>query len=64
MDQLTKLKKELKRLLGAEEKLLDFLIYNPDYKEEAVKKIFEVSELILQMKRIIAEIEKDLDSGD
>ena len=64
MDQLTKLKKELKRLLGAEEKLLDFLIYNPDYKKEAVKKIFEVSELILQMKRIIAEIEKDLDSGD
>ena len=64
MDQLTKLKKELERLLNAEERLLDFLIYNPEHKEEAVKKIFEVSELILHMKRIIAEIEKDLDSGD
>ena len=61
---LKSLKKELKRLEHAEERLLDFLIHNPEHKEEAVKKIFEVSELILQMKRIIDEIKKNSNSGD
>ena len=64
MTELKKLKSELTRLLRAEEQLLDFLIHNPEHKEEAVKKIFEVSELILQMRRIIDELKKNSNSGD
>ena len=59
MDQISKLNKELKKLIDAEERLLDFLIFNPEHTSEAVKKIFEVSELILQMKRLILELKKD-----
>ena len=64
MTQIKKLEEELQRLLEAEERLLDFLIYNPEHKDEAVKKIFEVSELILQIRRIISELKKNPDRGD
>jgi len=64
MPQLQKLKKELKRLLEAEEQLLDFLIHHPEHKEDAVKKIFEVSGLILQMREIISEINKNSKTDD
>ena len=64
MTELKKLEKELSRLYEAEERLLNFLIYNPEHRDEAVKKIFEVSELILQMNRIISEIKKNSKTDD
>ena len=64
MTELKKLEKELSRLYEAEERLLNFLIYNPENRDEAVKKIFEVSELILQMNRIISEIKKNSKTDD
>jgi hypothetical protein len=64
MSQLKNLKKELKKLLATEERLLDFLIEHPEHREEAVEKIFEVSGLILKMREIIEELQKDTDSDD
>ena len=64
MEDMKKLKKELNRLIDAEERLLDFLIHNPEHKEEAVKKIFEVSSLIVQMTNIIAELKKNPKTDD
>ena len=62
--KLKDLKKELKKLEITEERLLDFLIHHPEHNKEAVEKIFEVSSLILDMKRIIKEIEKDSNPDD
>tara|TARA_R100001443_G_scaffold101464_1_gene109298 strand:+ start:569 stop:760 length:192 start_codon:yes stop_codon:yes gene_type:complete len=61
---LKELKKELKKLEGTEERLLDFLIDHPEHQKEAVEKIFEVSSLILKMREIIKEMEKDSKSDD
>lgn len=55
---LKSLKKELKRLEEAEERLLDFLIHHPEHQKEAVSKIFEVSSLIISMQKIIEETKK------
>jgi len=61
---LQDLKKELKRLETAEERLLDFLIHHPEHQQEAVTKIFEVSGLIMSMKKIIEEMKKKPKSDD
>lgn len=55
---LKNLEKELKRLEEAEERLLDFLIHHPEHQREAVEKIFEVSSLIMSMKKIIEEAKR------
>jgi hypothetical protein len=62
--KLKELKKELRKLEGTEERLLDFLIDHPEHQKEAVEKIFEVSSLILKMREIIKEMEKDSKSDD
>ena len=58
------LKKELKRLKEAEEKLLYFLIQYPEHRDEAVQKIFEVCSLIVDMERIIKEMKKNPKTDD
>lgn len=55
---LKSLKKELKRLETAEERLLDFLIHHPEHQQEAVQKIIEVAGLIISMKKIIEETKR------
>ena len=61
---LKTLRKELERLQDAEERLLDFLIHNPEHQQDAVNKILEVASLILKMKNIILEMEKNSKTGD
>ena len=58
------LKKELKRLKEAEEKLLAFLIQYPEHRKAAVQKIFEVCSLIVDMERIIKEMKKNPKTDD
>ncbi len=61
---IEQLRKELKILLETEERLLNFLIHNPEHTKEAVEKVFEVSSLILQMRNIIEEMKKQSKSDD
>lgn len=61
---LKDLKKELKRLETAEERLLDFLIHHPEHQQEAVSKIFEVVGLIISMKNIIEEMKRKSSPDD
>lgn len=61
---LKSLKKELKRLKTAEERLLDFLIRHPEHQQEAVQKIIEVAGLIISMEKIIKEMGKNSKLGD
>ena len=61
---LKSLKKELRRLETAEERLLDFLIHHPEHQQEAVQKIIEVAGLIISMQEIIKEMSKNSKLGD
>ena len=61
---LKDLKKELKRLEEAEERLLSFLMQYPEHRKEAVQKIFEVCSLIVSMKKIIKEMKKNPKTDD
>lgn len=61
---LKDLKKELKKLEEAEERLLSFLMQHPEHRKEAVEKIFEVCSLILSMKKIIKEMKKNPKTDD
>ena len=56
---LENLKKELKKLESAESRLLVFLLEEPEHAHIAVKKIFEVAELIVSLKHIIQTIKED-----
>ena len=52
------LRKELRRLESVESRLLNFLIEEPDHAQIAVKKIFEVADLIVSLKKIIKTIKE------
>ena len=62
--KLKDLKKELKNLEEAEERLLSFLIQHPEHQKEAIEKIFEVCSLIVKMKEIIKEMKKNPKTDD
>ena len=61
---LSDLKKEVNRLIEIEEQLLTFLIYYPENAHEATAKIFEICSLIVSVKNLIEQKNKDCDSDD
>ena len=58
MSDIKVLKEEYKRLRIVEEKLLEFIVAEEEYAHIAIKQLFQVAILILEMQTILEEVKR------
>lgn len=58
MSDIKVLKEEYKRLRIVEEKLLEFIVSEEEYAHLAIKQLFQVATLILEMQTILEEVKR------
>ena len=58
MSDIKVLKEEYKRLRIVEEKLLEFILVEEEYAHLAIKQLFQVAVLILEMQTILEEVKR------
>jgi len=58
MSDIKVLKEEYKRLRIVEEKLLEFIVSEEEYAHLAIKQLFQVAVLILEMQTILEEVKR------
>ena len=58
MSDIKVLKEEYKRLRIVEEKLLEFILAEEEYAHLAIKQLFQVATLILEMQTILEEVKR------
>ena len=58
MSDIKVLKEEYKRLRIVEEKLLEFIVSEEEYAHLAIKQLFQVAVLILEMLTILEEVKR------